>query len=188
MPRPRTPEAHILQATTDLLVERGIEGFSVDTVAATAGVSKATIYRWWGSRAQLIHAAISAQQQPFVEPDTGSLREDLSVLLRQLIAYVSRRHSSRLFITLVDAAARDPELETLRKQTIKSARTAYQRVLRRGVERGELGDDVDIELLIDLLMSPVLFRSHIEREKVRAPYGEALIDTVLTAFTHRVLP
>jgi AcrR family transcriptional regulator len=188
MPRPRTPENQILQATIDLLVERGIEGFSVDTVAANAGVSKTTIYRWWGSRAQLIHAAISSQQQPFVEPDTGSLREDLSVLLHQLTGYVSRRHSSRLFVTLVEAAARDPELETLRQQTLRSARTVYERVLRRAIDRGELPVDADVEILIDLLLAPVLFRRHIEQKSVRGSYGELLIDTVLARFDQRAVP
>jgi AcrR family transcriptional regulator len=183
MPRPRTPEDPILRATVDLLAEHGIGGLTVDTVAATTGVSKATLYRRWGSRAQLIHAAISSMQQPFVEPDSGSLREDLVLLLRQLVAYVSRRDSGRLLPALVDAAARDPELAVLQRQTAQAARAVYERVLRRGIDRGELPADVDTALVIDLLMGPVLYRRHTMQNTVRGSYADAVIDTVLAAFS-----
>ena len=77
----------MLHATLDVIAEQGVMGISVDTVAARSGVSKATIYRHWGSRARLIHAAISSLQPSTVEPDTGILRDDLSALLRHLVDY-----------------------------------------------------------------------------------------------------
>ena len=79
-PRPRRSETGILDATIDVLAEHGVSGATVDEVAERAGVSKATIYRHWGSRARLIHAAISSLDGPYVEPDTGSLRDDLAAL------------------------------------------------------------------------------------------------------------
>jgi AcrR family transcriptional regulator len=181
-PRARRPEDPILRVTIDLIATQGVSGVAVDTVAARAGVSKATIYRHWGSRARLIHAAISSQQRPFVEPDTGSLREDLTVLLRQLVAYLDRPESGRILPSFVEAAARDPELDELRQQTIRQARAVYERAIGRGVERGELPAGVDVQLVIDLLMSPFIYR----RVMGMSPLGRTGIDpcveAVLAAF------
>jgi AcrR family transcriptional regulator len=182
VPRPLAAEEPILRATIDILAERGVGGLAVDTVAAAAGVSKATIYRRWGSRGQLIHAAIMSLQQRVDEPDTGSLREDLILLVHQLVRYVSDRDSSRVFASFMDAALRDPELDTLRRQSVRDSRSAYARVIRRGVDRGELAADADIDLVIDLLMSPVIYRSHFERKSVRGGYADAVVDAVLAAF------
>ncbi|MQY29296.1 TetR/AcrR family transcriptional regulator [Nocardia aurantia] len=181
MPRPLASEELILRATIDILAEHGIDGLAVDTVAATAGVSKATIYRRWGSRAQLVHAAITSLQRPLVDPDTGSMRDDLLTLLRQLASYVSRRDSGRVFASFVDAAAREPELEVLRKKSMADARDMYERVLRRGIDRGELPAAAETDLMIDLLMAPVIYRAHFERKSVRGGYADSVVDMVLAA-------
>ncbi|WP_019930433.1 TetR/AcrR family transcriptional regulator [Nocardia sp. BMG111209] len=181
MPRPLASEELILRATIDILAEHGVGGLAVDTVAAAAGVSKATIYRRWGSRAQLVHAAITSIQRPVDEPDTGSLREDLLVLVRQLVTYVSSRDSGRVFASFIDAATREPELEEVRRNSVADARGTYERVLRRGVDRGELPPATEVGLLIDLLMGPVVYRAHFERKSVRGGYAETVVDMVLTA-------
>ncbi|MCX4095504.1 TetR/AcrR family transcriptional regulator [Nocardia sp. alder85J] len=181
MPRPLASEELILRATIDILAEHGVDGLAVDTVAATAGVSKATIYRRWGSRAQLVHAAITSLQRPLVDPDSGSLRTDLLTLLRQLAAYVSSRDSGRVFASFVDAATRDPELEALRKKSMADARDKYEQVLHRGIERGELPAAADLGLMIDLLMAPVIYRAHFERKPVRGSYADSVVDMVLAA-------
>jgi AcrR family transcriptional regulator len=180
-PRARRAEDPILGVTIDLIAEHGVSGVAVDTVAATAGVSKATIYRHWGSRARLIHAAISSQQQPFVEPDTGSLRDDLSVLLQQMVWYLNRPETGRILPSFIDAAARDPELEALRQQTIREAREVYERVIRRGIERGELPEGVDVRLVTDLAMSVFIYRRVVDQSPIDPADIGPLGDTVLAA-------
>lgn len=181
-PRARRADDPILAVTTDLIAEHGVSGVAVDTVAAKAGVSKATIYRHWGSRARLIHAAISTMQRPFVEPDTGSLREDLSVLLRQLVWYLNRPGGARILLSFIDAAARDPELEALRQQTLREARGFYERVIRRGIERGELPEDVDIRLVTELAMSPFIYRRVVDQSPLDMSDIDPVVDAVLAAF------
>jgi AcrR family transcriptional regulator len=181
-PRARRAEDPILAVTIDLIGEHGVSGVAVDTVAAKSGVSKATIYRHWGSRARLIHAAISTAQEPFVEPDTGSLRDDLSVLLQQLAWYLNRRGGGRILPSFIDAAARDPELEALRQQTIREAREVYERVIRRGIERGELPADVDVRLVIDLSMSPFIYRGVVDQSPIEPADIGPVVDAVLAAF------
>jgi AcrR family transcriptional regulator len=181
-PRARRAEDPILDVTIDLIAEHGVSGVAVDTVAAKAGVSKATIYRHWGSRARLIHAAISTLQRPFVEPDTGSLRDDLSVLLRQLVWYLNGPGGGRILASFIDAATRDSELEALRQETIREARAVYERVIRRGIERGELPAGVDVRLLGDMATSLFVYRRIADQSSLDPADIDPVVDAVLAAF------
>ncbi len=182
MPRPRRAKDPILAATLDLIAEHGVTGVTVDTVAARVGASKATIYRHWGSRARLIHAAISHMQWAFVEPDTGSLRADLTVLLRQLVAYLTRPDIGPAIPSFLEAAARDPELAALRDETVGGGRAVYERVIRRGIERGELRPGTDPGLFTDLVMAPFIYRQVATRSPRTAADIGPVIDAVLGGF------
>ncbi len=172
----------MLRATLDVIAEQGVMGIGVDTVAARSGVSKATIYRHWGSRARLIHAAISSLQQPTAEPDTGSLRGDLTVLLRHLVEYFDAPNIARVFPSFVDAAVRDPELAELRQQTLRTGRASFERVVRLAIERGELADDADVALVVDLARSPIIYRRVVAQTTVRTNDVAPIVDAVLAAF------
>jgi len=166
-----------------VLAEHGVAGATVDEVAERAGVSKATIYRHWGSRARLIHAAISSIDGPYVEPDTGSLRDDLVALLRDMVEYLDRHDVGRVVPSVIDAATRDPELAALHHQTQRRALRAFERTVRRGVERGELPSDVDVPLFVDLVRSPFVYRRIVAQTPVGADDIEPVIDLVLGAFS-----
>ena len=178
----------MLQATLDVIAEEGVMGISVDTVAARSGVSKATIYRHWGSRARLIHAAISSLQPPNVEPDTGSLRSDLAVLLRHLAEYFNSRTVARVFPSFLDAAIRDPELAALRQETLRLGRASFERVVLLGIARGELPADVDVGLVVDLARAPIIYRRVVAQAPVRAADVDPIVDAVLRAFRPVVAP
>jgi len=183
-PRPRRDQDVVLQATLDVIAEQGVMGISVDTVAARSGVSKATIYRHWGSRARLIHAAISSLQPPAIEPDTGSVRGDLLALLTSLVDYFDSPTVARVFPSFLDAAVRDPELRELRQETLRMGRASFERVVRMGIARGELPDDVDVHLVVDLARAPVIYRRVVAQTPVRTPDIAPIVDAVLAAFTN----
>ncbi len=187
-PRPRRSQDDVLRATLDVIAEKGVMGISVDTVSARSGVSKATIYRHWGSRARLIHAAISSLQPSTVEPDTGTLREDLSALLRHLVDYFDTPTVARVFPSFLDAAVRDPELAELRQETLRMGRASFERVVRRGIERGELPPDVDVHLVVDLARAPIIYRRVVAQTPVRASDVEPVVDAVLAAFRGAAIP
>ena len=181
-PRARSSQEPILKATLELIAEHGVDNVTVDTVAATTGVSKATLYRHWGSRAKLIHAAFAQPQRSSVEPDSGSLRDDLIGLLRQLVTYLNRRDSSSVFTSLIDAASRDPELAALHKQNEREGRAFFERVIHRGIENGELPDDVDVRLLIDVLISPFIYRRVVVLSTAKQADVVPIVDCALAAF------
>jgi AcrR family transcriptional regulator len=182
-PRARHDDADILDATIRVIAEHGVSGVTVDTVADRAGVSKATIYRHWGSRARLIHAALSSLEGPFVETGGDSLREELTVLLCHLVEFFNRRDIGRVFASFIDAAARDPELAELHQQTMARARASFEKVVRRGIERGELPGDLDVDLFIDVVRAPFIYRRVVAQSPVQPADVEPVVDLVLGTFS-----
>jgi AcrR family transcriptional regulator len=182
-PRARHDDADILEATLRVIAEDGVSGATVDTVAARAGISKATIYRHWGSRARLIHAALSSLEGPYVETVGETLREDLTVLLWHVVEFFNRPDIGRVFASFIDAAARDPELAALHQETMAKARASFEQVVRRGINRGELPADLDIGLFIDVVRAPFIYRRVVAQQPVRPADVEPVVDLVLSAFS-----
>jgi AcrR family transcriptional regulator len=181
-PRARHDDADILEATLRVIAEQGVSGATVDTVAARAGVSKATIYRHWDSRARLIHAALSSLEGPYAETEGESLREDLTVLLSHLVEYFNRPDIGPVFASFIDAAARDPELAELHQQTMRRARDSFEKVVRRGIERGELPVDLDVALFIDVVRAPFIYRRVVVRQPVQPADIGPVVDLLLGTF------
>jgi AcrR family transcriptional regulator len=182
-PRPNASPEEILAVTVELIAEHGVSGVTVDTVAAQTGVSKATIYRRWRSRAALIRDAIAGLHRPVADPDTGSLRDDVIVLLKDLVDFLNRPGGGRVDASFLEASARDPELAALRRDTAKEARAAYERAIKRAVERGEMHPDLDVRLFIDMLISPFLYRRLVDHSRARPSDIEPVTDAVLAAFS-----
>jgi AcrR family transcriptional regulator len=110
--RPRSEKAHraILQAAADLLLDDGAARVSMDAVAERAGVSKATIYRWWPSKERLALEALLDWAGAVSPPrDTGTLRGDLLALVRPWVREIRRRPFGRVIAALITAAQSDPE-------------------------------------------------------------------------------
>jgi AcrR family transcriptional regulator len=181
-PRPNATPEEILAITIQLIAEYDISGVTVDMVAEMAGVSKATIYRKWPSRADLIYDALAYVPRPGGNPDTGSLRGDLSILLGDLVAYLEQPQAGRVFASFLNAAVRNPQLGALRQQTTKAARASYEQVLQRAVARGELADDVDILFLVDTIISPFLYHSMVDPTATQPRPVQPVIDMILKAF------
>lgn len=182
---PRRPNAspdEVLDLTLKLIAKHGVAGLTVEMVATTAGVSKATIYRRWPSRAALIHETIARLHRPPADPDTGSFRGDVMVLLKDLVAFLNRPDGRRVDASFIEASARDPELETLRRKSSHQNRLAYERAIGRAIERGELPPNVDRSLVTDMLIAPFLCRQFVDRSRVKVVDIGPVIDVVMAGF------
>jgi len=157
-PRPNASRDEILVATIQLIAEHDISGVSVDMVAASCSVSKATIYRRWATRDELIFEALTYLEYPENRPDTGSLRGDLTVLLRGLVGFLNRPDGGKVYAAFLNAAIRNPKLAALRGEVARKARLDYEIVISRAIERGELAPHVDAALLIDMLIAPFVYK------------------------------
>jgi AcrR family transcriptional regulator len=181
-PRPKSTPDEILALAFELIAEHDVSGVTVDMIANRSGVSKATIYRRWPSREILIQATIDSMRRPSNDPDTGSLRGDLTILLNELVAFLNRPVGGKVFAAFLNAAVRNPNLAALNREMTKDVRSVYKRVIARAVERDELAEDIDIRLLIDMLISPFLYRLLVDNSRARPGDIQPVIDAVLRAF------
>jgi AcrR family transcriptional regulator len=131
----------------DLLSEVGYARLTMDQVAARAQVSKASLYLRWSNKVALVADAIGHRARPVPEaPDTGSLPQDMRVFLQMLLRTQSA--ASRAVAAISGEIASNPELRTAWRASVAGALSAHVRVIvTRAVDRGELPDDADVELL-----------------------------------------
>ena len=181
-PRDATRDAVILDAALEVLGETGYDGMTMDQVAARAGAGKATLYRRWPSKADLVVAAVARiGGEPSLEdlPDTGTLRGDLRALIRPQ----TKAESSRLLALvggLASLLSADPALADAASTALVAPFVASQRLLmQRARDRGEIGADVDVETFALITPSMTAFRLIVLRQPIDADEIWHLIDTVV---------
>lgn len=164
-PRPRGRQrsaeckAKILRSTLHLLERKPLRKVTADAIAERAGVSKATIYKWWPNKSQVaLDAYLAGMTERVTMPDTGSAEADFSEQLQSVMAfYVSPL--GRLFGQFIAEGQSDPGFLALFRERFLFARRDAARVMwRRGVDRGEIRNEVDGEIVLDLIYGPMIFR------------------------------
>jgi AcrR family transcriptional regulator len=178
-PRDARADEAILAAAGEVLAELGVAGFSVDAVAARARVGKATIYRRWASRAELLLETAHLATPVLPDPDTGSVREDLVVLTVAMAEKFRDTVAGKVLPAVAAEAAVNPEMRATLSRFVCERRQRAMTALRRGIERGELPADIDMELALDLGSGPVFIRMLFTDQPVDRPMIESTIDIVL---------
>lgn len=187
--RPRSEKARlaILEAAAELLLARGLSAVSMDAVAERAGVSKATIYRWWHTKETLALDALYNEWAAVHPParDTGSLGGDLLSLLRPWVRLAVSRPYGRVIAALVSEAQTDPAFAAeYRARFVEPRRAQAAAVFRRAIERGEIPVDTKIEVALDLIYGPVyhrLLHGH-------APLNDRFVRDVVDAVLGGIMP
>ncbi len=178
-PRVARSRASVLDATVDLLAERGIGGITVEAVAERSGVAKTTIYRQWPALADIVLDAVRVTLRAPADPDTGSVRDDLLALVLGLAAALTGSPAAPLMPALMDAAERDPRFAELHHAEARERHAVVVRAIARGVERGELRPGTDPDDVLDLLAGPVFHRRYVTGRPVDARFAERVVDAVL---------
>lgn len=188
--RPRSEKARkaILEAAAELLVDRGLAGVSMDTVAERAGVSKATIYRWWPTKEMLALDALYTKWAA-VAPrprDTGSLRGDLLELLRPWADLVRTGPYARLIAALITEAQTDPVFAAeYRGHVVQPRREQGREILARAIARGEVPAGVNAEVALDLIYGPLYHRLLHGHAPLDEAFVSDVIDMALAGITSR---
>ena len=176
--RPRSERARLatLEAAADLLVEGGLGAATMEAIAARAGVSKVTIYKWWPSRgAVAVDAYFHRFDETYSYVDTGDVAADLTTQVR-LLVHAFRGRAGEIMAELIGRAQTDPALaETLRTGWLVPRREAAAAVLERAVARGQLRPDVDIPTVMDELYAPLYWRLLMRHQ----PLDDALADELV---------
>ena len=172
-------EAELLAVTLRLLQQEGYDGLTVDAVAATARASKATVYRRWPTKAELVLAAfIEGVRQVAVAPETGTLRGDL-LQMGEVICEHARTHASTMRAVLVEVS-RNPALnDVMQHQFLDQKKALFEHVLGQAVERGEINAAAITEDLWDLMPGYLIFRSIWSGRGPTRRTVEALVDDVM---------
>lgn len=179
-PRVLRSKAAILDACAELIEQEGMGGVTIEAVAARSGAAKTTIYRHWPTREGLLIDAFGiCSQAAMPSPDSGSLRDDLVIVLGGLAERLNHGGFCSAMSSLIDAAAREPELERLHRETIADRRRPLTDLLERAVARGELAADLDMETAVALLAGPLFYRALIARTPLEAAFVGRTIDAAL---------
>ena len=177
-PRSEHARAAILEAAADLLVSHGLAGVTMDGVATRAGVSKATIYRWWATKEEVALDALDTEWSHgrAVPADTGSLRGDLLALLLPWVRIVCSRPFAGCVAGLVSRAHSDPEfLRGYLDNFVNPRRERARIVFERAIERGEISTDAHIDVAMDLVYG-ALYHRLLHRH---APLSESFAEDVI---------
>jgi AcrR family transcriptional regulator len=180
--RPRVEghrEQEILQATLDVLAEVGYDRLTMDAVAHAAKASKATLYRRWSSKAALVIDAVLAHKGPMTAPDTGSLRQDL-IEMHCGIGGITDPKPLGVLASIATAMNLDPEFaEAYRRDLVGPKVAAGRAVFERARDRGEVREDLDLDLVAPALAGMVLHRIFLLGESPSAETIAALIDQII---------
>ena len=179
--RDESKDDAILLATRELLAERGFDGMTMDAVADRAGAGKATVYRRWPSKVQLtVDAVVCARgvaQTVDDIPDTGSLRSDLLA-----VRYGRPRtdDDSELMSGLMSAVKENPEVAAVfHEQFVRSRVNMMRGLLERAQARGELREDIDIDMVAAVAPAMIAYRKMVAGQRIDDEFVVQMIDTVI---------
>lgn len=188
-PRDERADRAILSATLELMAESGVHDLRVDDVAGRAGVGKATIYRRYSSKDELITAAVAGLVSEIIVPDTGRTHGDLLALMRGAVKVYRGSVEAGVMPSLVEAMSRDAELARLvREGFLAGRRAALRAVLERGIQRGDLRVDLDIDLALDVLGGPLFYRLLITGGPIDEQLADGVVELILRGFAPQTTP
>lgn len=172
-------EASILKATLYLLERKSLRQVTVDAIARRAGVSKATVYKWWPNKSMVaLDAYLGCMAVQVRMPDTGSALTDFTLQLQSLTAFY-KSPLGRLFCQFIAEGQSDPGfLALFRERFLYLRRDAARVMWQRGVKRGEIRKEIDSELVLDLVYGPMIFRLLAGHASLGDVESEAMVASV----------
>ncbi len=182
--RPRSETAHkaVLAAAAELLLDHGLHAVSMDAVAERAGVSKATIYRWWPKK-EILALDMLFTQWAAVTPqryESGALRSDLVALLLAWTRLVTSRPYGRVAAALLTEARTDPAFSAeYQRRILEPRRDQARMIFADAVARGEISGETKVEVAIDLLYGPLYHRLLHGHAPLDDEFVDDIVDMVL---------
>jgi len=182
--RPRSSEADeaILDAAIQEYADNGLNGLTVDAVASRAGVSKATIYRRYPSKADLVIAAARACTDETHPTFTGNIRRDIRSAVEHLRAVMTDPQVGKAARMLIDDAHRDEQLRFLHHEFVQQKRSRTIAMLTDAVQRGDLRADLDTYIATELLAGPLFYRFLVSGDPIDDAYLDTVVDNFLRAY------
>lgn len=179
-PRSEKTKNAVLSAAYELLLENGFGAVTIEKIAERAGVSKATIYKWWPNKAAVImDAFFDAAVVKLPVPDTGSVINDMITQVNNLANFLISPEGKVINEIIAEGQSDLKLAEAYRTMYFKPRRLDSRYILERGISRGELKEDLDIELVIDLIFGPLFYRLLITGDEISKDFVDNTVSYVL---------
>ncbi len=176
--RPRNVEAQksILSASYELLLEHGFQAVTVDKIADRAQVSKATIYKWWPNKAAVVmDGFLHAATARLPVPDTGTTFDDVLLHATNLAMFLISREGTVITELLGEGQFDAGLAEAYRARFFRPRRLEARGLLEKGIQRGELKNDIDVGVCIDLIYGPIFYRLLVTGDPLDESYVKQLV-------------
>jgi AcrR family transcriptional regulator len=174
--------AAILDVSYRLLEDMGYAAVTTDDIAAEARVSKATIYRHWRSKQQLVVDAMRTHFGKVEAPDLGSFRAEIQWVLEHRLKDYRQPGTLRLVGSLVGAATSDPQLQAVFTEWVEQLSRAIRQVIQRGIARGDVVPDVDI-FTLETVIAGVVARAVVAQQSFSSQTVGSIVDLISAAAT-----
>ena len=184
--RPRSPETRvkILKAAYEMLNEVGFMDLTIEGVAARSGVGKPTIYRRWKTKSALaMDAFLEAVNPELAFLDTGTASKDFKEQMQKIVKLMNSPKGEVLASVIGCGQADEELIAAFRENWLIPRRKDAIAIFQRGVERGELRADIDAEVAIDALYSPLFYRLLLKHQPLTNKFVNELIDVVINGLT-----
>jgi len=174
-----TRDVALRQATLELLAEIGYDRLTIGAVAARARAGKATVYRRWVTKVEMVVDALTHNTRPALVPDTGSLRGDLEAVSRSMGTGEEAFFDVRLLTGLVTAILHHEELRAAFQQVADPGAEILRVIFQRAVERGEIAPGLNVELVASLFPALVFYRLILAGEAPTARFANLVIKELI---------
>lgn len=171
----------MISATQEIITDRGIDGFTVDEVARRSGVAKTTIYRHFCSGDELLLRGCDEMVEQFDAPDTGSLRGDLLAIIESVHRVTADPALRQVFVSMLNRAMTDEAFATHYRAMKEQRHAPLRDALLRGVERGEVDPEVDLDLAMHMAQGSFMAKRIVDNEEITVSEIEQLVDLVARA-------
>jgi AcrR family transcriptional regulator len=180
--RPRSAKSQeaIINATHDLLNEKGGVGLSVEAIARRAGVGKPTIYRWWPSIADIVLEVLLRQADTDITiPSFNSLSAALRDFLRQSMTAIADGAGVHLRFLMAHAQQNEEFRQRFRENFVAERRAVLRSIFQQGVERGQIGAEHDLDMLVDLVFGAMWYRLLIGHASMKESFADELTEVIV---------
>ncbi len=178
-PRIERSRRLICDATLHELAEVGYGAMTIESIAKRAGVGKATIYRHWSGKLDLVESALEQMKSEVDVPDVGTARERIGAVLRSFARYLHDGERSACLPALVSAAQYDEAVRTFHHRFAAERRRVLVGLVEEGMRSGELGRGSDAVLVADALVGPLFYRRLMTSEPFPPDEVDRIVDLVL---------
>ena len=184
-PRDSTVDARVMEAALVAIHEEGLAGLTIDEIAQRAGVSKATIYRRWDSKDEVVVDAVASLSGAVGGVSTGDVRTDLVSVVGDLVTFFTDSRAGKVLPWLVgEVASQSPLGLRYATAVMLPKRALVAGIITQGIESGDLRPDIDVMVAVDLIIGPVVaMRFMGTLAEVPESWPMDLIDGLLTGWS-----